>query len=105
MLRRRGGLLSSIQLTLRESTTDLVILQTLAHEATHVVQMLRYGSQVAEDSRYRADVARYGNVEQYHVTRALSIIPIDRLNPIDSRFALEAIANHVKDITFASTGR
>ena len=91
---------------LRNGATDLALLGTLAHEGTHIVQRLRLGmGSPADNARWRADEVRWGTYAQYTVPDALAQITLENLNPIDPRFALEAIANRVKDIAIRATGR
>jgi hypothetical protein len=76
---------------------------TLAHEATHTVQIRALG-RAAADARYMADVGRYGRFGQYDVPSALQRLSISQVNAVDKRFALEAIANHVEDLAYEAAG-
>ena len=87
-----------------ERATDKELLGTIAHESTHVVQFVRFGSRAAANARYSADVDRYGIYHQYDEPEQLSSLTIEQIDPIDARFALEAIADRVKDIAFKAIG-
>lgn len=88
----------------KASTTDVKLFGTIAHEGTHVVQFVRFGSRAAANARYELDVERYGTYGQYDIPSELNDLSIGQIDPIDSRFALEATANRVKEIGFEAAG-
>jgi RHS repeat-associated protein len=84
----------------KPTTTDQKLFGTFAHEGTHVVQHYELGTEKASDARFRADQARYGVHGQYDIPPELGRLSIQQLNPIDPRFAVEAIAEQVKDLAY-----
>jgi hypothetical protein len=88
----------------KSTTNDQKLFGTFAHEGTHVVQHYELGTDKASDDRWSADEARYGVHGQYDVPDDLDRLSIQQLNPIDPRFAVEAIAEHVKDLAYEAEG-
>jgi hypothetical protein len=83
---------------------DKEVYGTIAHEATHVAQFQHFGSRAAMNTRYEADVARYGKYGQYDVSDQLRQLNIGQINPVDPHFPLESIADRVKDIAYEAIG-
>ncbi|HEY2410267.1 MAG TPA: RHS repeat-associated core domain-containing protein [Polyangiaceae bacterium] len=73
------------------------VLETLAHELTHTVQILHYGDRGIVDDREDAELELWGT-DVYDVPEALERLSINQINPVDPRFTLEAIAARVGEI-------
>ena len=70
--------------------------RTLAHEFVHPHQYQKLG-RWRLIGRNLAETVEYGPIEKYSVPDGLLDIPLERLNLVDPRFSLEAVAEHVAD--------